>query len=288
MRWVQAWAVGMVSATLVGLGGTTPARSGEPGAAAAPQFISRLNDLRRAAGLEPVVVSEELTEGCRAHVRYLITNRRDPRTHGFNSHYESPDLPGYSEQGLNAANNSVIAMDMQSVEAVEAWTASLYHRVRLLRPVLKEVGLASGGGFVVMDVESGVSEQGDKPVAFPGNGQTNVPLHFQDEMPDPIPAGASPNAGYPITMQFPMDGPEAAKVNAVLTDAAGKAVPSHLSSPEAPATDFPQFNTVCLIPKRTLQPGVRYTATISAVVGDESHRRTWSFTTKAGPALARR
>lgn len=247
----------------------------------AQSVVQRVNELRSAAGLQPVELDADLSEGCRRHVRYLIINRNDSRAQMLNAHYENPQLPGYSEQGLMAANNSIIALNKAPTASVEGWFASLYHRIPLLKASLMRVGFASEGGFAVMDVRSGLGDADEKPVAFPGNGQMNVPLHMQRELPDPLPVTAPRSAGYPITMQFPEDGPEVRSAKATLSDSSGAKVHAYLSHPSAPATNFPQMNTVCLIPASRLTPGSRYTVEVNADVEGRNVKRTWSFTTRS-------
>lgn len=258
-----------------------PARSNDSTMITAQAVVERVNALRQAAGLSPVELDADLTDGCRRHVRYLILNRNDSRAQMLNAHYENPQLPGYSEQGLMAANNSIIALNKAPAASVDGWFASLYHRIPLLRASLLRVGFASDGGFSVMDVRSGVGEVEEQPVAFPANGQLDVPLHMQKELPDPLPVTAPRSAGFPITLQFPEDGPEVGSAKATLTDSAGAKVPVYLSCPSAPATNFPQMNTVCLIPAKTLTPGVKYTAEVTVNVEGNSVTKSWSFTTKA-------
>jgi hypothetical protein len=262
-------------------GAHAPARSGDSTMITAQSVVHRVNELRRAAGLNDVELDANLTEGCRRHVRYLIINRNDSRAQMLNAHYENPELPGYSEQGLMAANNSIIALNKAPTASVEAWFASLYHRVPLLKASLMRVGFASDGGFSVMDVRSGVGDVDEKPVAFPGNGQLNVPLHMQRELPDPLPVTAPRSAGYPITMQFPEDGPEVRSAKATLMDSSGSKVHAYLSHPSAPATNFPQMNTVCLIPAKTLTPGAKYSVEVQANVEGRTVTKAWSFTTRS-------
>jgi hypothetical protein len=139
-----------------------------------------------------------------------------------------------------------------------------------------------------VDAQSGLVGDEDRPVAFPTAGQTGVPTLFPNESPDPIPAAAPRPAGYPITLQFPMWDPEVSGVRAELTDAAGNRVPFHLSDPERPACDFPQMNTICLIPVRQLARSTTYRVRITAEVEGKAVSQDWSFTTEAGPAAASR
>jgi hypothetical protein len=131
-----------------------------------------------------------------------------------------------------------------------------------------------------MDVINGLI--GDEPhaVAYPAEGQKQVPTLFPNELPDPIPAGAPRPAGYPITFQFPFDSEEVTGVKATLADAAGKPVVFHLSTPERPANEFPQQNTICLIPARRLAAGATYKVRVSGTFQGEAFEHAWSFSTE--------
>lgn len=263
-------------------------------APAAPANISpevrraweRVNELRRAAGLSPVELDPTLSKGCQAHAHFLNLNRGSAATRGMGAHSEKEGMPGYTEAGAAAAVNSVIAPRRDLTQAVDAWMSTLYHRIPMLRPNLVRIGLGWEGGYAVMDVINGLVGDEPHPVAYPAEGQKNIPTLFPNELPDPIPAGAPRPAGYPVTFQFPYDSEEVTSVKATFTDAAGKPVQFHLSSPEKPANDFPQQNTICVIPARRLAPGATYKVSVSGTFQGETFEHAWSFTTQTAAQQA--
>jgi hypothetical protein len=246
--------------------------------------LERINFYRKAAGLKPVTADPALSKGCLAHAQYLVKNADQPSAQGLGMHKEDPSLPGYTKEGAKAAASSVIYPTNDQVAAVDGWMATLFHRVPLLDPKLTKVGLGfakgeKSGGFFLVDTNSGrTGKDGPKPVLYPAKDQEDVPLKFQYELPNPIPTKEA--AGYPVTATVP-DNATVKDATASLKDDAGQEVEVWLSTPEKPAADQKQFqrNTVCLIAKAPLKPGVTYTVAIKAKVNQKAWSETWSFTT---------
>ena len=129
--------------------------------------LTRVNVYRKLTGLGPVSVSAELSEGCLAHAKYLAANQGEMATHGLDPHRERKDLPGYTEKGYKAGMASVIASSGGYLQggwpsgAVNVWMATFYHRVPILNPHLKKIGIGYVLGVdrrlshVVMDVQRG-------------------------------------------------------------------------------------------------------------------------------------
>jgi hypothetical protein len=252
----------------------------------ATKALEKINAARKLCALEPVTLDAKLSAGCVAHAKYLIKNEGHASTQGLGAHSEDKKLPGYSVEGEKAAKSSDIHF-VDPVKAVDGWMASLFHRVPILHPHLKTVGIGAekGGqwGWVtLLDVMSGrVAGRTAGPVAWPVDKQTDVPLAFGGEIPNPIPEDKDGKAGYPITVTFVNSEPVK---EATATLKAGKdAVEVWLSSPEKPADPRYQANTICLFPKDVLKPGTTYTVTMSAKVNNKPWTKTWSFTTAAKP-----
>jgi uncharacterized protein YkwD len=263
----------------------------------AKKALAKVNDYRKLAGLEPVMLDADLSRGCLAHARYLMLNQGHPATLGLKAHDEDLTLPGASPEGRSAGRASDIAIGNDDpVHGIDAYLATLYHRVPLLEPNLQSVGYGCArarrqGWITVLNVASGRKPGRPHPVFFPAPDQGDVPLHFPigGEEPNPIPEDRTGKAGYPVTATFPADAPlEAASL--VLTDPGGKEVPAWLSSPETPANPkLPkhQGTTVCLIPKEPLQPGTVYRVHLRGKAGGKSWEKAWRFTTgDAGPTPA--
>jgi len=117
---------------------------------------------------------------------------------------------------------------------------------------------------------------GTWPVAYPADKQTDVPLDYGAEFPNPIPNRGT--GGYAITLQFPPFD-KVTGVTAKLTDGKSNPVQFFLSDPEHPATSFGQFGVICLIPKLSLQAQHTYTVRIDAVWNGKPGSWTWRFST---------
>jgi hypothetical protein len=251
--------------------------------------LALINQARQEAALEEVRLSVELSAGCAAHARYLVLNHGDPGIAGPRAHKEDAGLKGWSERGAAAGKASVIDYVLPR-EAVPHWMATLYHRIPLLQPALREVGVAyhrdrRNIAFVV-DSTHGVTPApaGDgKPekavVYYPKNGQKDVPLVFAPEVPSPLPEGFNGTPGFPITACFAAS-QKVTGVNVSFTGPDGQAVSSYVSTPEAPATGFPQWNTVCIIPKQALTRGATYRVKLTCRLSGTPFERSWQFTTR--------
>lgn len=109
----------------------------------AEHLLARVNRARQEAGLGAVEWDADLSRGCDLHAQYLVRNFADPATKGLGMHNEDPKHAGYTPEGQRAGRASVIASDGNAMDSVESWLATLYHRVPLLHPSLKRIGLAT-------------------------------------------------------------------------------------------------------------------------------------------------
>lgn len=261
------------------------------------QVAERLNAVRKRAGLDPVVWNADLSKGCSAHAAYLVQNFGHPSILGAGAHKEDPKLPGYSEEGRQAAKASVV--DFQHpFDTLESLMATFYHRLPLLDRRTKRFGFGTAGDFKagwisVLRMEAGPGNgAGEPPVLYPVDQQADVPLAFLgQEVPDPLPeANGERNTGYPITVTFP-GAPKVTNVTATLTDDKGKPLPAYLSTPEKPAQPaIAQADTIGLIARQPFRVNTTYTVAVSADVDGKAWKKTWSFTTTkrdANPIIGR-
>jgi hypothetical protein len=236
------------------------------------KILARVNEYRKNAGLSLVELDETLSVGCRAHCNYLVKNDGKPELEGLKAHEEVMTLPGATEEGAKAGPKSDIALGEGPVESVDAWVASLYHRVPILNPGLKKIGAGfmTGthyGKVCVLDIQTDVEDaQGE--VLYPADKLADVPGRFFDETPDPLGPGKH-DAGFPVTLTgFGL--PDFKDAQAKL-ERDGKEVACAFSSPEKPATqEFSQLNTICMIPREPLPSGATYKATFSYTKDDGS------------------
>lgn len=261
--------------------------------------LAKVNQYRAQAGLQPVVLDDPFSRGCLAHARYMAINEGHPALQGLKAHDEDLSLPGSSKEGQAAGNAADIATgDYEPTDAVDAWMATLYHRVPILEPNLQAIGFGCARGrrfgwVTVMNVVAGRAKgPRPHPVFYPVADQIDVPLSFPNggEEPNPIPDDTDGKAGYPVTAVFPRD---KAPTNALgkLTDGAGKAIPCWFSSPEKPANPTLsagfQGTTICLIAKDPLKPNTTYHVHLQGQLVGEPWQKQWKFTTgDAGATVA--
>lgn len=277
----------LLGCMLLGLLSTGPAARAD--SAPAPEAaIEQLNDWRSLVGVAPVAHDEALSRQCRSHASFY---RLNPTWH---RHRQDPSLPGYSEAGDRAARSSVLAYEEAPTAGVTPWEPAPYHRVALLDPRLAASGFWSEFGLSCMQataVDNDLRAPALGAYTYPFAGQRNVAPSFGcREKPNPCEAvadndGTTPT-GFNISVQF--NGPWAA-IDGVHVD----------SATVAPAGGEPVDVTVqtrerrlrggiVLIPRRPLQFGTTYVATISGTVAGRADDGTttphpfalsWDFST---------
>ncbi len=244
------------------------------------QAWERVNFYRKLAGLDEVAMDDDLSKGAAAHASYLFVNHVP---WGLGAHDEKEGDPGYTLEGKAAGQASDIEWGPPT-EAVEELMSELFHRIPILRPSLGKIGVgqADGGHITVIDLTQGIVGQVDveRVIAYPVPDQTDVPTRFGSESPDPIPSDASRPAGYPVTLTQYDRSFKVTEATATLADGDGNPVDVHLSTPEKPAHEIYQLNTIAMIPAHPLKSGTKYTAHVTCKMGGVPFDKTWSFTTK--------
>jgi Cysteine-rich secretory protein family len=246
------------------------------------QALRLLNHYRQLAGLTPVKLDRKLSAGCIEHANYMLQNQGTDAMVGLNPHTQRPNLPGASAAGAACAKAADLFPRVSDLGlAIDAWIAGMYHRRPMLDPQLERIGVGyarfpDGMLTAALRFENVPRRGGTWPVAYPADKQTDVPLDYGAEFPNPIPNHGT--GGYAITLQFPAFD-KVTGVTAKLTDAKANPIQFFLSDPEHPATSFGQFGVICLIPKLSLQAQQAYTVRIDATWKGKPGTWTWSFST---------
>ena len=246
--------------------------------------LYRLNKTRKAAGLDTVSIASTLSKGCYSHAKYLVINRKNPLTAGLNAHKEFSNLKGYTKEGEIAGKSAVIHYVKPSV-AITGWIQTFYHRIPLLQPNLKEIGIGfyqKGDDIVsVVDCSAGSKGENLKDVVFyPNENQQDIPLSMGPEIPNPV--GQAGDYGFPITLYFTQF-QIITNVTFKLTDKDNSIVDCYISTPDHPATAFAQWNCICAIPKKPLLADAQYFVTATCKVNNETFKKTYSFRTIKTP-----
>ncbi len=245
--------------------------------------LDELNTARKMAGLNPVSLSDTLSDWCTAHARYLALNKGREETAGLKAHEEPEGLEGYSRNGREAGSKAVIHYIKPSA-AVSGWIATFYHRVPLLQPNLTEIGIGyyEEKGYEVTllyCIPKNMLTSKAEPVVYPGDKQQNVPLVMGWEYPYPkTEPKEKKDPGFPITVSFNLQ-QAITKASFELRDAGNTIIPCYISSSKKPATNFSQWNTICGIPKSPLQRDHTYTVSVKCLVNGKPFAKKYSFRT---------
>lgn len=242
--------------------------------------LNEVNRIRHTAGLDSVSLSKELSIGCTLHAKYLAINKGNPKVRGLNAHKEFSTLKGATPEGKKAGEKSVIHYVLPK-PAVIGWEATFYHRIPLLQPKLKEIGIgyyAPSNSFPITLVECISGNTGTDTtsiVYYPAKGQSKVPTVMGPEIPHPM--GRQGDYGYPITIYF-TNFQEIKSVEFKL-ELNGKTINCSVSNPQQKATDFSQWNTICAIPFKPLKPNSTYKVTFKCTIDGKKHEEQYYFNT---------
>jgi hypothetical protein len=156
-------------------------------------WLDRVNAVRAAADLPPVVEDAEWSAGSRLHSRYMVKNN-------YLAHNEAAENPWYTLEGHEAAENGIAyandGYDASEQRGVDALLTTPFHLLAVLDPRLVKSGFGwyreSKDAFqagVTLDVNRGLSLYAPPtayPIVFPGDGKTMPFSHYYGtEHPDP-------------------------------------------------------------------------------------------------------
>ena len=294
-------------------GAESPAPAAEPSLAVVggpqPEWLQRLNFYREMAKQPAITEDGGLTTGDEKHVAYLVSNYGDEVRHGIlpglEMHQESDGKPGFTSQGLNAAQHSDVDFmwwrgrtPTMGTWAIDDWITGAFHRLPLLSPRLEHVGYAQDCEnnlcVAAMNAQSDVARAASAslyktPVEFPPAGAVLGLKWFTAEMPNPL--SACPNytkpTGVPITIQLgnfiaiklgpfsikQLDASGAAtEIDACGFDSSTYTNPDPAIQQAARDT-LNAYGAVVVVPREPLIPGSRYGVSLTA----NGHPYNWQF-----------
>ena len=248
--------------------------------------IVHLNTLRAAAGLTPIVLDSELSQGCAAHIDYMLAT-------GNVVHREEPSHPRYTVEGAQAGMNATLSAGVPDLEhAVDEWVMEVYHRLPLLLPGLTSVGAAFSENHACLDVFSAHQPVPvHPPIAYPGANQTNIPTTYPGHgAATPLPDELSPPVGFIISLILSTSLTLGPNVVATLDDVGtGEPIDVVTLPPKSPTDPFAAFqqNALLIVPHDELTPQTTYRVTVTGTLrhnqGEEalteSLNEVWEFTT---------
>jgi uncharacterized protein YkwD len=265
---------------------TTLAREGFPGTR--PEgAVALLNAYRKAAGLGAVTLDEAVSKGCQAHALYLA--RHLHKVKGLNIYAEKPDLEGYSKEGAEAGRLATVRFNVGEApaEGIDWLLTSVVNRGQALNPAMRKVGVGVApqekGHIWVVNMATPRRPGDGPPVAYPGSGQTGVPLDFGRDLSEVRPGTPRGTpAGFPVSVTF-SPASKVVGVKTSLKDRDGNEVPAWVSTPESPLPGTGTQAKVAIIPQKPLAPEASYTSEVSGTVDGKPYMKKWSFTTAADP-----
>ena len=244
-----------------------------------------ITDLRMMAGLIPLSVTNSASIACREHCEYLHLNHGIDGHLGLGSHDQDSEKRGHTIRGAGAGRGSSIAFRQTRFHsALLAWYQSIWHRVSLVDPTIREVGVSLEHGVAMLYA---ARRSGSVPQLYhhPPHQATNVPRSFSrlGELPDPAPGtGRSGGAGCGFPLMVWMRGELRGRKlsSASLEDARGRIVEGYISCPESPANPAWSSNSGCAVflPTRSLRPNTLYRVSFQFEGRDEPVE--WEFTTE--------
>lgn len=246
-------------------------------------LFNAVNRFRRSIGMPDAVPQPRLMAAAQNHAAYLEEN-------GQSGHIQQQGMPyffgstpmdrahafGYVDGIWEVVHSGRATLD----EAVENLVSAPYHRLPFLQPGGVPVGAGQTSGRSV--VMFGMIEGANGVIAHPIDGQTNVPCVWTlRERPDPlrIHDKLSRPTGYPIVLAAFVEGDEKMSLkSASVTDENGEEVSLAINTPQ---NDEHLSQAIILLPRKPLEPGMRYTVKVDAALdGRGAIRRTWKFSTE--------
>jgi uncharacterized protein YkwD len=110
---------------------------------AEPEWLLRINEARKAAGLMPIVDNQFLSDADARHARYLVKNHARFEL-GAKMHDEDPSNPWYTPTGQVAGRTGDVIppshSELTDDEAIEGWLLAPFHALPILDPTLREAG----------------------------------------------------------------------------------------------------------------------------------------------------
>lgn len=202
---------------------------------AEPEWLLRINEARKAAGLMPIVDNKFLSDADTRHARYLVKNHARFEL-GAKMHDEDPSNPWYTPTGQVAGRTGDVIppshSELTDDESIEGWLLAPFHALPILDPTLREAGfgryceagwcaavlnfgrgsswsLGNAAGAVNSPqhqrfTESSISAATEvqesallpKPIEYPSDGETVKHVRFTiREFPNPL--SACPNYERP-------------------------------------------------------------------------------------------
>jgi hypothetical protein len=260
-------------------------------AATAP-WLNEFNAWRANTGTSALTENATWSAGDVAHATYMVKS-------GLVTHYEDPTNPYYTAAGDAAARASNIFVSSSTgtsdVQAIDWWMGAPFHAMGMMDPRLATTGFGSYRQSpspsswqmgAALDVGDGMTNPGQYPVFFPGNGSTEPLTNYSgNEFPDPTgPTGCPGYSGLPLFIEVGANvNTTAGPVHTLLGNGSPLTNCVIDSTNATFAGNLKWHGGVIVFPQQPLQSGVTYTVALTV----NSVPYTWTFTVgPLGPACS--
>lgn len=253
--------------------------------------LALLNFYRTALGMDVVTEDAEQSRTCQLHLDYLQAYAAANELPYHLSHEEDPAFSAYSAEGNQAGIDSVLSYGQSDVQAaIEGWLATLYHRLPLIDPGLRTVGVAFERGYACVQYRPGTeaSVTSPHPVLWPiADGTFTNPIFGGNESPcptaaDPLAAESCAGSGTIVTLGLHDAGDFSDVSGSLRRLDTGEAIELfhvwHDGGPsEHEGMGYVQ-HTIALVPAvGSMLAPTEHEAEITATVGGERRTYRWRF-----------
>lgn len=258
--------------------------------------FNMLNEIRTQAGLGLLAQNTMLDQASQAHADWQVAN-------DTMSHYEVAGTPGFTgvtvgdrmrAAGYYASLGAeVIAYNLATdtgADAIVRLTDKIYHRIFVLEPTVKDMGIGvnMAGEPLPVNVKvatpsssngQGIPNGGDA-VVWPKNGATGVKIAMGPESSNPIPDISEYAVGYPASIHCPT-GKTLNVTSFTMHDSEGTSVDAALRHWTVdPNNIFQKMKCAAgLVPRAHLKRGSTYKISFVGNIDGTPVQKSWQFTT---------
>jgi hypothetical protein len=256
----------------------------------AVEALDRSNCYRDWMGLEAGILDPLLDDASQSHAEYMagneaMTHQQDSGLPGFTGEWvwDRVETAGFDYvPGLGISE--VVAHGYGPAAAVDAWVASVYHRIPFTSPYWNSVGFGLSGDFTAMTFITPFPHGARTAVIYPTDGQVDVVPTFDSDWEVPDPAPDRGVVGMPITVTVADDVMEGDGQNpynlqlvaGTLIGSDGMEVEVRLSDP---SEDSHLYQMALMLPLEPLESRTEYEAVMTIEWNGQSETLNTTFVT---------
>jgi len=260
--------------------------SGAPTQAVAASMTE--NDARAASGIPCATLVAAIDTSAADHCAYYAANATnkmcssDPHVEVSGcadyvaaQFYDRMAMAGYT--GTPAFEDMAFSDDGAS--ATTQWIDSIWHRIPVLSPWIRDFGYGGATGCDTMDFGVGAATPDDTTAVYPYPGQVGVPTSFNgtyEGPPPPAPPSGWPS-GYPITVYI--KSAMTASVHTITVLGTTTPLDHQLISPSDPSAMGLLTDELILYTNAPLSPSTSYHVHVEATGAAGATKFDWVFST---------